>query len=248
MAVNTAAAWLWSGRRAVITGRAAAALHRARWVSDQAPIELISDCRRPPAGIITRDQRIGGDEVVQIRGMAVASVERTAFDLGRYLPSTTAVMHLDALGHATGVTPAQVMLFAQRYRGARGVRKLRAALARMDAGSESPKETWLRLLLIKQGFPPPTTQIPLYDTFGEVSERLDMGWEDMKIAVEYDGDQHRSDREQYVHDEERLRSIRARGWLHIKVINEDQPAEIRARVRAAWELRERAFTLAAQVS
>lgn len=34
-------AWLWSGREGVITGRAAAALHGAKYVDDATPIELI---------------------------------------------------------------------------------------------------------------------------------------------------------------------------------------------------------------
>ncbi|MBS2079812.1 hypothetical protein KCQ60_24165, partial [Mycobacterium tuberculosis] len=35
------AAWLWSGRRAVIGGAAAAALHGAQWIPDNVPVELI---------------------------------------------------------------------------------------------------------------------------------------------------------------------------------------------------------------
>src|ERR1700760_3231935 len=32
LALNTVAAWLWTGRKGVIAGRAAAALHGAKWV------------------------------------------------------------------------------------------------------------------------------------------------------------------------------------------------------------------------
>ena len=38
---RTAAAWLWSGRRAVIAGAAAAALHGSKWIPDHVPLELI---------------------------------------------------------------------------------------------------------------------------------------------------------------------------------------------------------------
>lgn len=37
----TIGAWLWSERRATITGRAAAALHGAQWVDECAPIEML---------------------------------------------------------------------------------------------------------------------------------------------------------------------------------------------------------------
>jgi very-short-patch-repair endonuclease len=65
-----------------------------------------------------------------------------------------------------------------------------------------------------------------------------MGWEEMMIAVEYDGDQHRSDRAQYAWDVKRIGMINDRGWIHIRVIAEHRPAEIIERVRRAWAQRE----------
>lgn len=44
-------AWLWSGRRAVLCGLTASALHGARYVEDTQPVELVSPNRRPPGGI-----------------------------------------------------------------------------------------------------------------------------------------------------------------------------------------------------
>ena len=245
LADRTVGAWLWSQRRAVITGRAAAALHGARWIGDQAPVELIYDCKRSPAGIITRNERIADEQVCRIADMSVSSLARTAFDLGRHLPLARAVEHLDALANATGVTAAQILLLAEHYRGARGVKQLRTAVAHMDAGAQSPKETWLRMLLVRRGFPRPRTQIPVLNGRGKPFAYLDMGWEDVKIAVEYDGDQHRKDRNQYVWDEQRLRLIRGREWLHIKVISEDSEHDVVERVAAAWRFREGAHMVAA---
>lgn len=244
---NTVGAWLWSGRRAIVTGRAAAALHGARWVSEKARVELNYNCRRPPKGIVCRDERIGCDEVIQVGELAVAAAHRTAFDLGRHLPLNSAVVHLDALANATGLTRERVLPLLDEYRGARGMKKLRTALDLMDGGAQSPRETWLRLLLTKD-FPRPTTQIPLFNSRGAPFAYLDMGWEDLKIAVEYDGEHHQKNRDQYIWDEQRLRLIRARDWLHIKVIKEDEPDDVTARVKRAWALRERAFAVAERVS
>lgn len=61
---NIQAAWLWSGRRAVIGGLAAAALHGAKWVDNFAPVELIGQFNHPPAGIIIRRERLSADDVV----------------------------------------------------------------------------------------------------------------------------------------------------------------------------------------
>jgi hypothetical protein len=102
----------------------------------------------------------------------------------------------------------------------------------VDAGGASPRETWLRLLLIDAGLPAPTTQIPMYLTSTQLVV-LDMGWKEFRVAAEYDGDQHRTQRKQYVKDRSRLRSLTAAGWLVVTVIAEDRPAEVIERVRRA---------------
>ncbi|AFM18923.1 hypothetical protein Mycch_4206 [Mycolicibacterium chubuense NBB4] len=235
---RTVGAWVWSRERGVITGRAAAAIHGAEWIADDTPIELLWKSYDTPPGIIARDDHFGYDDVVEIDDMAVATIQRSAYDLGRHLPHRTALIHLDALARATGLTAEHVTPLIERYRGARGVRRLRKALDLMDGGAQSPKETLLRLLVIDNGFPRPQTQIPVADERGRPFAYLDMGWEDVKIALEYDGDQHRTDRTRYVWDERRLRRLRELDWLHIRVIAEDRPFDIIERVRRAWAQRE----------
>jgi very-short-patch-repair endonuclease len=237
---HTVGAWLWSKRRGVVTGRAAAALHGAEWVDEDSPIELLWHNNRPPRGIITRNDRFTCDEVVEMNGMAVASIQRTAFDLGRFLPRGAAVAHLDALSRATGLAPQHVLPLAERYKGARGVRRCREALELMDPRAQSPKETWLRLLLMDAGFRRPQTQIPVLDDYGDPFAYLDLGWRDAMIAVEYDGQQHQNDRLRYVWDHKRLTKLRRCGWLHVRVIKEDSPYDILQRVREAWAQRETA--------
>ncbi|HEX2215000.1 MAG TPA: hypothetical protein VHH12_16410, partial [Mycobacterium sp.] len=171
-------------------------------------------------------------------GIPVATPARAALDLGRHLKRDKALAHLDALSSATGLTAGEVLALAERYKGTNGVRKCREAVDLMDAGAQSPKETWLRLLLIDDGFPRPVTQIPLFEPNGYAFAYLDMGWPELKIAVEYDGEHHRTDTDQYRWDARRLRKILALGWIHIRVITGDRPYEIRRRVTDAWLLRQ----------
>jgi uncharacterized protein DUF559 len=79
----------------------------------------------------------------------------------------------------------------------------------------------------------PETQIPVCDG-GDPFAFLDMGWRDLRLGVEYDGDQHRIDRPQYVKDMRRLRRINACGWEVVRVINEDRPADILGRVYESY--------------
>jgi hypothetical protein len=120
-----------------------------------------------------------------------------------------------------------------RYPGRRGIQRAREALSLADAGAQSPKETWLRLLLIGAALPRPQTQIPVLDEFGEVFAYLDMGWPEVKVAVEYDGQQHRTDERQYKWDNRRREKLERLGWIVVRVLAGDKPAEIIRRVREA---------------
>jgi hypothetical protein len=226
------AAWLWSRRRAVVAGVAASALHGAQWVDADRPIELVAPSARPQRGLVVRNETLDGDEITRFKQLPVTTVARTAFDLGRHLPRGAALARLDALMRATPFSREDVNVLAKRHRGARGLRRLRDVLPLVDGGAASPRETWLRLLFIDAGLPAPATQIPVYDDWQFVA-MLDMGWEDYKVAAEYDGDQHRTDRRQFVKDINRLAKTQDLGWHVIRVVNEHRPDDVISRVYQA---------------
>jgi hypothetical protein len=226
------AAWLWSRRRAVVAGVAASALHGAQWVDADRPIELVAPSARPERGLVVRNETLDGDEITRFKQLPVTTVARTAFDLGRHLPRGAALARLDALMRATPFSREDVNVLAKRHRGARGLRRLRDVLPLVDGGAASPRETWLRLLFIDAGLPAPATQIPVYDDWQFVA-MLDMGWEDYKVAAEYDGDQHRTDRRQFVKDINRLAKTQDLGWHVIRVVNEHRPDDVISRVYQA---------------
>jgi very-short-patch-repair endonuclease len=239
LADRTTGAWLWSRRRAVVAGLAASAMHGAAWVEQDIPIELNWESLRFHPGLLVRNEGISPDEIISVSGIPVTTPTRTAFDIGRHQPAAMAVARLDALVRATGFSTADVLVLAQRYPGARGIRRLKAALPLVDAGSQSPKETWLRLLLRADGLPAPRTQIPVDDD-GYIAAYLDMGWELYKVAVEYDGEQHRTDRRQYVKDIRRREMLEEFGWIVVRVVVGESEVSILRRVHAA--LRSRGYT------
>ena len=231
------AAWLWSRRRGVVAGQSASALHRAKWVDAQAPVHLLYEHRRPPAGIHTWLDRVADDEIQAITGIPLTTPARTAFDLACRYPIVKAVAAIDALAHATRLSVAQAELIADRYKGHRNIRRARKALDLVDAGAESPRETWLRLLLIEAGYPRPQTQIPVWGEYRELVAVLDMGWEDVKIALEYEGDRHRTDRRQFNRDMARFEALTDLGWITVRVTAEDTQGGVLRRVAAAWSRR-----------
>ena len=233
LALRIAAAWLWSNRKATIVGVAAAALHGSKWIPDGVPVELIHANTRPPRGVLTRRDALADGETQTIDGRVVTTPERTAFDVGRRGAVHSAVARLDALARATGFKVDDVLRVAKCHPRSPGLRRLEAALDLVDPGSQSPRESYLRLLLIDAGLPRPQTQMPVSGVDGMPVAYLDLGWEEHMVAVEYDGDQHRTDRRQYVKDIRRLEMLERMGWIVVRVVAEDRPAAVVTRVRAA---------------
>lgn len=234
-------AWLRSGRKGVIAGVAASALHGAQWVDRDISIEMVWPNTRPPEGIIARDETLAADEITTGAGIPVTTPARTAYDLGRHLPRVAAVPRLDALGRATPFSAEDVLLIAKHHKGARGLRRLRVALPLVDTGAASRRESRLRLRLVDAGLPTPTTQIPVIERGYWPFAWLDMGWEEYRVSAEYDGEHHQTDRPQYVRDHKRQRRIERLGWINIRVINEDDAQDVVARVTEA--LRSRGWRL-----
>ncbi len=230
------AAWLWSHREGVLSGLTAARLHGAKWVDDELPIEVNWSNGRPPEGLRVVRDRLGEAERAIHDGLPVTSLGRTAYDIGRRGRLGEAVARLDALGNAAGFNAGQVLRIAEAHRGARGLRQLGKALDLYDQGAQSPRETWLRLLIVAAGFPPPRTQIPVQG-FGGRRYYLDMGWEHLKIAVEYDGDHHRTDKRTFGYDIVRLEDLAHLGWIVIRVVAGTPRSEVIRRVRTAWAVR-----------
>lgn len=109
------AGWLWTGRRGVVAGLTAAALHGSKWVDDAHVVELIHDNRRSPPGSRTHRGPIDDDEIEVTIGVPVTSPVRTALDFGCWYPTMTAVAGIDALARATDLKGADFEMLARRY-------------------------------------------------------------------------------------------------------------------------------------
>lgn len=143
------------------------------------------------------------------------------------LPFTELVVAIDHLIHVarTGadepvVTLEDVLDAAMAYSG-RGARRLIAALRIARPGADSRMETLLRLIMAQYGLDVLELQANVYDTEGQWIGRFDMVDRERKLIVEYDGEQHRSDRAQYLKDQRRLDAARAAGYQILRLHRED---------------------------
>jgi len=211
------AAWLWSGRVGVLAGLSASAMLGTRWIDGETPAELIHGNRRPPPGIVVHSDDLDPWEVQTIGEMAVTTAARTGFDLGRRLPLAEGVPRIDALLNATQVKVAAIEHILAARPGARGVRQLRQTLALVDGGAESPYESMTRMLLVQKGFPRPETQIVVRDDGGRVFARIDLGWRQWGVGVDFEGKQHWTDPRQRDWDIERYTRLPELNWIDIRL-------------------------------
>jgi len=117
-----------------------------------------------------------------------------------------------------------------RPRG-RGAGRAAWALPRIRTGVDSPRETELRLLLVRHRLPEPEADVPI-----EVAGRVlhaDIAYPTARVLLEYEGDVHRVDRWRWMADIRRRELFEDAGFRVIRVVAADleDPAPLIARVR-----------------
>lgn len=124
------------------------------------------------------------DQVTVVNGLHVTSLARTVADCLTTMPPLEALVVADSALHRGLLRGEVEAVLAQVGRRNGSVRaSIIAGLA--DDGAESPAETGSRFVLLRDGFPIPSTQV-------EVSTRLgsfwaDLGFEEWQLLMEYDG-------------------------------------------------------------
>jgi very-short-patch-repair endonuclease len=73
----------------------------------------------------------------------------------------------------------------------------------------------------------------VYNEYGALIGEIDMRWADLKVAIEYEGEHHRTNRSQFNKDIRRIDALIERGWIVIRVTALDTRAVIIGRVAAA---------------
>ena len=122
----------------------------------------------------------------------------------------------------------------RRHAGQRGARSLRAARPLVRPHVYSARETRLRLLAVRAGFPEPEPNgaIPLHT--GR-STRGDLVFRAERVLLEYEGEHHLTDPVQWAKDLTRYNDLALSGWLVIRVSKHMRDADVLAALRLAFE-------------
>ena len=170
------------------------------------------------AGLVAREARLGVEDVACVHGTPVTTAERTALDLARFLRPFMGLAVVDAFAHARLVDPLRLVGRIEDFTGGRGIEQARRLVRFCDAATESYGESWLRLRIVDAGFPRPEAQIWICDPAGIAVYRLDMGWRERRLAIEYDGEEFHSRPEHRKRDIQRRQALAdTYGWTVVGV-------------------------------
>ncbi|KAB8286742.1 hypothetical protein DSM100688_2179 [Bifidobacterium ramosum] len=126
---------------------------------------------------------------------------------------------LAARSHDARDTRRSLITLINATRGFAGRTACLRALPHLREHVASPMETIARLAATRHGMPCPLTN---YTVPGETfpsgaAMTLDMAWVRFRVAVEYDGDHHRTDKAQWRRDQEKRERLRSHGWIVIVI-------------------------------
>jgi very-short-patch-repair endonuclease len=117
------------------------------------------------------------------------------------------------------VTPSELGAAAERALGMRGRRQLRELISLLDAGCESELEIWGHLHVFRvPGLAHGERQ--KWVTVRGRRYRLDLAYEQERVAVEMDGDRYHSTSAQRENDRRRDSALAAAGWLTLRFSHE----------------------------
>ncbi|KNY05898.1 endonuclease domain-containing protein [Microbacterium sp. GCS4] len=222
------------------------------WRADEPLHIAVGHRRNPPRthGVAGRRLALSRAQTWRVHGVPVVDPVAAVLSCAPELTADQLVVMLDAVITSSGnypglrevrrprVTREELASRVQDWRGSAGIATVRWALRRTRDAVESPKETQTRLLIVDAGLPEPVIQHEVWSG-GEFVARVDLAYPDQRIAIEYEGDGHRTDKAQWRRDIARQRRLEDLGWIVIRLTQHDldAPTDVISRIRRALAAR-----------
>ena len=164
---------------------------------------------------VVHTRRLAAEDVVVHHGLRTTSGPQTWLDLAELLPPHELVAVGDALMRA-GHLPAKALTRRlERATRVRGVVRARQYAPLLTPLSMSRPESLVRYWLVTSGLPDPQPQLDVRDRRGRVVAHGDLGYEEWRVLLEYEGRQH-AEPEQFGKDVDRYSLMAADGWLVLR--------------------------------
>jgi len=188
-------------------------------------------------GVVVSQETLDPSDIVEKRAVCVTSPVRTAFDCLRLLRGWDRLVVADALARRHLVTVPELRDYFASKRRLRNLRVGEALIDGIEPKSDSPMETRMRLVIVDGGVPRPQAQVQVCDDMGGFIGWADLGYPELKVAIEYDGALHWRQRR----DDDRRRDLmRGAGWVVLVFSADDIYKTPHRTVRSVREARARA--------
>ena len=153
-------------------------------------------------------------DLMELGGVLVTTPLRTALDLGRLQRNADiALWGMDSMLGTRTFTHEEMLTELPRFKGERGIVRMRVLALQADGRAQSFGETALRRRWYDAGLPRPWVQIPVLED-GRVIFWLDMGLVELLFSAEYDGERYHSENQDRQHDHDRRDWLaRNRAWV-----------------------------------
>ncbi len=205
----------------LIAGRSAAWLYGVKQASADDPVDVLVSLQRSwwsAKGTSVHIQEVPDEDRAMLGRYGLTTPSRACLDIARWYEAVHAVPIVDAL-LATRLVGQPDLLDQLASAMGHGIARARRTLALCDPRAESPPESVLRVRLILAGLPAPVAQFEVWHR-GRFVARVDLGWPEVRVAVEYDGVWHGASG-QLGRDRRRLNALIAAGWTVIHVTATD---------------------------
>lgn len=121
----------------------------------------------------------------------------------------------------------------RRYLRNRG--SVEYALSMIRESVDSPQETDLRLWAVNCGLPEPVVHPRVFSPMLDRTVEPDLGYPDVMLALEYEGDHHRTSKSQWTSDITRDEALREQGWEVFKVTSRTNRHLLERKIRHHFE-------------
>lgn len=174
-----------------------------------------------------------GFEIVEHRGFLLPTPAETWRSLGSILGRDELVIAADGLlsRNSPMATRGQLLRALARNAGRRGNSALRGAFDDVREGTDSARETTLRLDVARAGLPNPEVN-GILTRPGEPVRYGDLVFRPWRVVAEYGGVHHQQDRLAYLSDIERFGMLGSE-WSFVRVTKEDGRSGAVRRIESA---------------
>ncbi|WP_431964191.1 hypothetical protein [Nocardia sp. bgisy134] len=178
-------------------------------VGESRATHVLGAQRSRTSRLVVHSDRTEPGELDLIKGTVTTNAIRTTVDVARTTDRLDALATLDS-ALRLGVSRTALLAESERHRGRRGYVQAVELIELADGRAESPMESRTRLRCIDAGLPRPEPQVDVLTSNG--LRRLDLGWPEWRIGLEYDSAAWHSGDAAAARDDLRHNWLSADGW------------------------------------